>query len=139
MEWNVGTQRSHQEPGCTVTLTLAAPRVALFTARGKLTASITRLIMADALDLMMAGHQPLSGFHDWSQLEGYDTDARTLATQWVLQHRQRFARMELLVKHPLVAMGVNVANAVLGGFLRAHTSPAIYEREVNATLERARR
>lgn len=69
--------------------------------------------------------------HDWSNLENYTSTARERLTDWTLEHRRSLAAVHILVRSSIVAMGVNVANLALGGFLKAGTDPVAFAEVVN--------
>lgn len=56
-------------------------------------------------------------FCDWTRMERYDRESREALTRWVMQNRASVRRLELLVRSPFVAMGVSLANALLGNFM----------------------
>jgi hypothetical protein len=66
-------------------------------------------------------------FHDWSDMTGYDVDARVALTQWTLQNRGAFASVHFLIASNLVRLGVQVANIALGGFMTAHAERVPFE------------
>jgi hypothetical protein len=74
--------------------------------------------------------------HDWSKLQSYTSSARAKLTDWMMEHRQGFASVHILVSSNLVAMGVNVANLALGGFLHAGTDAAAFATVVEAHRRR---
>jgi hypothetical protein len=73
-------------------------------------------------------------FHDWMELTGYDSKTRYRLTTWSAEHRATFEEVHLAVRSPLVAMGVQVANIALGGFMRVHTGVATLELELARVL-----
>lgn len=69
------------------------------------------------------------GFHDWSELQGYDSNARKRLTEWVLQQRSKMVEHHILVRSKLVAMGVATASMLVGGhIITSHTDRASFER-----------
>ena len=73
--------------------------------------------------------------HDWSGLQRYSSTARAKLTDWMLANRHGFATVHILVSSNIVAMGVNVANLALGGFLHAGTDASAF----TALVEQYRR
>lgn len=53
-------------------------------------------------------------FADWFGMTGYDSESRKVMTAW-LQQRINDVVVRLCVKSGIVSMGVNMANAVIGG------------------------
>ena len=78
-------------------------------------------------------------FADWYEMTGYDSRARFVLTDWMLDLRPRVGECHFLVKSRLVAMGVAVANIALGGLFRITSDKAAYRRAHDAALGRARR
>lgn len=77
---------------------------------------------------------PLRVFHDWFEMTAYDTDARKALTDWSVAHRRDYVEVHIGLASKIVAMGINVANIPLGGLIRAHSSPATFERAFNQCL-----
>ena len=73
-------------------------------------------------------------FHDWMQMTGYDSKTRIRLTTWSAAHRAAYQEVHLAVRSRIVAMGVQVANIALGGFMRAHTGVASLEVELARVL-----
>lgn len=80
----------------------------------------------------------LCAFFDWSQMTGYSSEGRSLATSFMLKHRASYACAVFLTTSTMVSMGVNVANMVLGGFLEGTTQRATFEARLRQHLERER-
>jgi hypothetical protein len=53
------------------------------------------------------------GFHDWFQMDGYDTASRNQLTTWSLR-RSALAQINIGTRAKLVSMGVTVAALALG-------------------------
>jgi hypothetical protein len=99
-----------------------------FVARGHLSEALARVIVVEGERIAREGHAV--ALHDWSALTGYDTAARHLCTAWMRTHRASFDDVTILVSSALVAMGVNVANIALGGFLYATTDRAAFDAAI---------
>lgn len=69
-------------------------------------------------------------FHDWMELTGYESRTRLRLTTWSAARRHTFEEVHLAIKSRIVAMGVQVANIALGGFMRAHTGVSSLEVEL---------
>ena len=54
-----------------------------------------------------AGRRP-HVFHDWSDMTGYDSEARVAMADWYAKVRDHVASVNVLAKNRLVAMGVQV-------------------------------
>ncbi|AKU93702.1 hypothetical protein AKJ09_00366 [Labilithrix luteola] len=72
--------------------------------------------------------RPIAIFNDWDLLESYDSKARTILTEWVLDHRTKIEGAWFLTGSRMVAMGVAVAGA----------ATAIAGITLNASLNRPR-
>ena len=73
-------------------------------------------------------------FHDWRELTGYDTRTRIRLTAWAVAHRHAYEEVHLAVRSRIIAMGVQVANVALGGFMRTHAGIATLEVELARAL-----
>jgi len=71
-------------------------------------------------------------FDDWECVTGYDSALRVKLTEWHKAHEDRMERTHILVGSRLLAMGVSVANLVMGGRLDVYAS----RREFEAQLAR---
>jgi len=95
------------------------PSVRLFLARGYLDLPMAHALMQWSDDAA-ASVGRFHAFHDWEAVENYEPQARTLLTQHVRKRSPRFLSAHMLVKSRAVAMGVVLANGILGGTLTAH-------------------
>lgn len=120
-----------------VTTWIPAPGVLVTRAEGYLLADLAGDIERAGNDVIEM-HGRLIGFHDWSQLRGYESAARVRLTDWGVAVRHSVDRVHLLIASKLVRMGVAVASIVLGGMLVAHDDPVQFARELEAAV-RARR
>jgi hypothetical protein len=69
------------------------------------------------------------GFHEWSELPNYDSNARKRLTEWVLQQRSNMVEHHILVRSKLLAMGVSTASMLIGGHvITSYTDRASFER-----------
>jgi hypothetical protein len=75
-------------------------------------------------------------FHDWAGITGYAPDARVLYTAWSKAHGHTVGTVAILMKSPLVSMGISVANIVLGGTLKPFTNRAQWEALLASTVAR---
>jgi len=73
-------------------------------------------------------------FHDWMELTGYDTKTRLRLTAWAVAHRNAYEEVHIAARSRIIAMGVQVANIALGGFMRAHNGIAALEVELARVL-----
>lgn len=110
-------------------------RVARFSTTGFLSDELARFALAAngaMLDELLArGEEPaFRGLYDWGAMTGYSPGARTASTEFVVARRRQLASVQILTGSALVAMGVNVANIVVSGFLQATTVRAEFERWV---------
>jgi hypothetical protein len=100
-------------------------RTSVFVARGHLTERLANAITGEGQRIVSSGRAV--ALHDWSGLTGYDPVARQICTTFMLEHRRAFENVTILATSALVAMGVNVANLGLGGFLQATTDRTEFE------------
>jgi hypothetical protein len=85
-----------------------------------------------ALETHAAQSPTIHHFFDWSEMTGYSSDARKRLTEWKNQHEH--VTSHLLVKSAIVAMGVNMANRVLGGSLDVTPKPDTFFQKLVEAL-----
>jgi hypothetical protein len=56
-------------------------------------------------------------YHDWLDMTGYESRCRSDLTTYMLRNRS-WLHMHLAAKHPLVVMGITVANLALGEHMK---------------------
>ncbi len=78
-------------------------------------------------------------FHDLAEMTNYDADARVALTRWTLARRSRPAALHFLVRSKIVSLGLEIANAALGGWLTSHRDRPSFDRAYDAALSVARR
>lgn len=80
-----------------------------------------------SLEDWMADRSSLCAFHDCSQLEDYDVEARERVTAWSRSHLSRFETIHLLVQSRSVAWGLRLISMMLGSKLVSHHDRASFE------------
>jgi hypothetical protein len=112
------------------------PRTGLFVTRvtGHLSLDGAREI-ASAFRLQVAEDTSCLGFHDWSQMDNYDADARALLTIAVLERLSCVKGGHFVVRSRVVAFGLQVANVVLRRFT-VHPSETSFQHELSKALIR---
>ena len=100
-------------------------RTSIFVAKGHLTPVLADAMATEGLRIAQAGRAV--ALHDWSAVTGYDTETRQRSTAFMLEHRRSFDHVVIYLSSALVAMGVNVANIGLGGFLHATADRAEFD------------
>ena len=78
--------------------------------------------------------QKLRVFHDWVEMTGYESRCRQRLTSWSVEHLSAFGEVHLALRSKIVAMGVQVANIALGGFIRTYTDRAAVEMELRRAM-----
>jgi hypothetical protein len=69
----------------------------------------------------------LVALHDLYDLEDYDSDARSVVTQWSKAHRNEFRSVHLLLRSRAVAWGVRIINGLIGNLIVVHQSRPPFE------------
>jgi hypothetical protein len=112
------------------------PRTGLFVTRvtGHLSLDGAREI-ASSFRLQVAEDSWCIGFHDWSQMDNYDGDARVLLTRAVFERLSSVRGGHFVVRSRVVAFGLQVANVVLRRFT-VHPSEASFQHELSEALVR---
>jgi hypothetical protein len=80
-----------------------------------------------SLEDWMGNRSALRAFHDCSQLEDYDVEARERVTAWSRLHLRRFDAIHLLVQGRSIVWGLRVIAMVVGSKLVAHHDRAGFE------------
>ena len=105
-----------------------ATRVYATQTTGFMTRAMSNLIMEHGEKLYARGGT-VYGFHDWLQMSNYESHCRVELTNWVLSHRAQSV-LHIAVASRIVAMGVAVANMMLGSLIHIHAN----EREIERAL-----
>lgn len=99
----------------------------------------------EAVTLLVAGideviadtEGQLRSFHDWRGVTSYDSGARVAYTELSKPVMHRVQVVEMLFSSGLMAMGISVANIVLGGKLKGTSDVAAFERRRDAAIASA--
>lgn len=79
-------------------------------------------------------------FHDWADMTGYDGEARAMCTDYARGRFRLIRGVHLLVRSPIVSMGIATANLVTsqaGVSLVAHRDRAAFEAARDAAISGA--
>jgi hypothetical protein len=95
-----------------------SPQIYLTEVRGYMTRDMARLIIERA-EPLYARVARLHGFHNWLDMDNYESSCRVELTSWVLRHRSKTA-LHIGLRSRMVAMGVTVANLALGSLIQVH-------------------
>ena len=77
-------------------------------------------------EVLQRGGKP-SIFVDAENLDGYEPDLQTSATQWMKANKGRITAQHMLVRSRLTQLGVAVASLALGGIIKGYTSRPQFE------------
>ncbi|MEZ4380154.1 MAG: hypothetical protein R3A79_02310 [Nannocystaceae bacterium] len=124
------------EEGADFSVAIWAPRADLLITqlRGRGTVEGLRVYTSRAERAMGAG--PLTVFHDWCDLDGYDPAARDALKAWGKAHTAAFAGVHYLVRSKIVMMLISVAALTLGRDLYATTDRASFDAKLAVALRR---
>ena len=130
--WSRGDAEVHQ--GSDFVAEIWAPRPGLLVTRFRGYGSVecVRFYAQRAERAMAAG--PLTVFHDWCDLGGYDPEARDALKTWGKDHNDAFAGVHYLVRSKIVKMLISVAALTLGRDLYATTDRGSFEAKLDAAL-----
>lgn len=123
------------EPGGSFEIFMPREAVCVSRARGHLSVELARLLPEIITPLM--AERPFAHFHDWGQMQSYDSGARRLLTNWVTGNVPCFRSLDFIVATRIVAMGIaaaNVATSLAGISLVAHTRRATFEGVLTRAL-----
>jgi hypothetical protein len=117
----------------TVRLWHPAPTVFVVRVEGNLTEAISRAINA-AGRRIVATDRRLAVFQDFELMTGYDRPARQELTRGGMELRKYVDMSHFLVRARIVALGVQIANIVLGN-LKVHPTRAAFENLLRSTVQ----
>lgn len=117
----VGASDGLQDETGTSRIERPAFHVVRFTMIGRLSTPLARFALEHTALLLDDVRHDFCGFYDWERMTSYTSEARSSSTSFMLAHRKQYRCAVILTGSAIVAMGVNVANVVLGGFLTATT------------------
>jgi hypothetical protein len=90
-----------------------------------------------AIDPLFRKGLVFATFHDWGEMESYDSSARRLLTGWLLANTKHVSSARFLVSSKLVSMGLSAANlaTTLAGLpMTSHTVRTEFEQAVMRAL-----
>ena len=113
------------------TFSLFAPvtGVSLTRSRGHLSLPMVQGWM-EAIEPELQRGVVFDSFHDWEEMESYDSEARRVLTGWALRSRANVRTTTFLVSSRLVAMGVSTASlatALVGMTMKATRERSEFE------------
>ncbi len=100
-------------------LRVVTPAVVLDKIAGVIDEELAAIVTAAFEDVLSRTVHPHT-FHDWSEVSGYSPKARKVLTDGVASLRPKMRSVHILFSSRLLAMGISVANAVLGGYIKAY-------------------
>lgn len=107
------------------------PDILVFKVVGHLDKVMGRRFL-DIIEKAVEAQRHVYGFVDWAEMTGYDSEVRSMWTQFMASNRSRVSA-HILVGSKLVSMGVSVANLALGGTLVGYTSRAMFDAVLRST------
>lgn len=93
------------------------------------------LMIAKVEQEIAAGRQ-VSWFGDYERMTSFDPGVRALLAKFTKDNRKHFAVIGILLRSRLVALGVAVANVMVGGFIKVFTARRAYERALGESVGR---
>ena len=123
--------------GVTVDVWWPTPNVMVTRVLGHLDLPASRFL-ATALRVQLAKISALTiGFHEWSNVKDYDSEARILLTELTRDALPRSQGVHVLVGSPLVLFGLKAASSVLSK-VYPHRSRVSFDAALAAALARTR-
>lgn len=113
-----------------------APHVVYFYFEGHIDVPMFEPSMVIVNELLRTGRAELYG--DGETWKSYTTGYRDAWTQWFLQNRRHLAHTHLVIRAPLLRMGVQVVNLVASSPIEALDQSAELYRRLHARVPRAR-
>lgn len=74
-------------------------------------------------------------FINTAAMTSYDKEMRLDGVEWVREQRRLLRSVHVLVRSPIVKMGLSVANLALGGFLKGHDRTTSFDRALADAIE----
>ena len=108
------------------TLSRSGPRVVTLAFTGIAQGAMMPPLFEE-LDRVLEADGGLTVFIDGGRLDSYDSECRKLWSGWLVERRGRIG-LHILVRSRLLQMGVDLVNAVVGGFMRTHHDPDDFAR-----------
>ena len=96
-------------------------------------------VLLDFLQSIDGPERTFTTFHDLEGMINYDADVRVALTRWTLSRPKKPAALHFLVRSKIVSLGLEIANAALGGWLVSHRDRASFELAYEEALAAARR
>ncbi len=91
-------------------------------------------IIQEHLEAMLKGGEQPEIFVDAYDLEGYDSEVRIGATEWLKTNRDKVRKQHMLVRSRLTKMGLSVASMALGGVLEGYADRPSFDRAYRAAV-----
>lgn len=120
------------------TLSIWLPRPGLLATHASGHLSLAQIHAIIAAGDQTRGEGTLLAFHDFFEVQTYDSAARTAMTAWGFRIRASVERVHFAIGSRLVRMGISVASMALGGMLVTYDAVAPFEAELTDALTRAR-
>jgi hypothetical protein len=127
-----GAQRVASERGW-IAYWEMGPQICLTKAHGYMTRDMGRLIIDRAGPLYERAVGQVHGFHNWLEMENYESACRVDLTNWALHHRSQ-SILHVGLRSRIVAMGVAVANVALGSVIKIYQTEEALAAALAETL-----
>jgi hypothetical protein len=111
--------RIWQRPDAHFEIRMVTPSVVLDKIVGIIDDDLAATVAVAFEEILSRAARPHT-FHDWSEVAGYSPGARKLLTDAVAAQRPRMRSVHILFSSRVLAMGISVANVVLGGYIKAY-------------------
>lgn len=109
------------------------PRVLVSQVSGRLTTAVAHRLDVATRKLIRPGERYLS-FHDWEQVDDYDSDARQLLTEASARNRAYIDKTHILLRSRVIATALDAARVFLK-HLHPYSSRAPFEDELRRALK----
>jgi hypothetical protein len=130
-----GALAPHSTKRISVRVWWPVPTVMVTQVRGHLDAEAARVLARALRDRLAATRARLVGFHDWTELADYDSDARILLTDVAREGLTRSDGTHVLIASPLVAFGLRAASVILTN-VHAYSARPPFEAALVSALRR---
>lgn len=126
-----------EEPRGSLEIFMPAGKLIVTRARGHLSRAMA-LSWIETIEPHFKTGAGFHTFHDWADLESYESSARQALTDWVVASARTKLSADFLVGSKIVAMGISaatVATAFVGLTMKSHLQRSKFEEALRVALE----